>query len=131
MSLAMPGVRVLVVDDELAIRRLLVELFSFAGADVYTAANGRLALEQLDEIKPDLVVLDLVMPVLDGWETCRSIRRSSPVPVLLLSALDDDRTIVRGLNAGADGYVSKPFNPEVLLARARALLRRRPSATHQ
>jgi two-component system, OmpR family, response regulator ResD len=131
MSLAMPGVRVLVVDDELAIRRLLVELFSFAGADVYTAANGRLALEQLDEIKPDLVVLDLVMPVLDGWETCRSIRRSSPVPVLLLSALDDDRTIVRGLNAGADGYVSKPFNPQVLLARARALLRRRPSATHQ
>jgi two-component system, OmpR family, response regulator ResD len=124
----MRGVRVLIVDDELAIRRLLVDLFSFAGAEVYTAANGRLALEQFKAVEPDLVVLDLLMPVLDGWETCRSIRCFSPVPVLLLSALDDNRTIVRGLDAGADGYVSKPFNPQVLLARARALLRRSSSA---
>jgi DNA-binding response OmpR family regulator len=124
MSRALCGARVLVVDDEPSIRRLLVDVFTFAGAEVYTAANGRLALQEFGAVKPDLIILDLLMPVLDGWETCRSIRRSSPVPVLMLSALDDNRTIVRGLDAGADGYVSKPFNPEVLLARARALLRR-------
>jgi two-component system, OmpR family, response regulator ResD len=124
MNGAMQGIRVLVVDDEPAIRRLMVDIFTFAGAEVYTAANGKLALQQLGDVKPDLIILDLLMPVLDGWQTCRSIRRSSPVPVLLLSALSDDRTIVQGLQAGADGYVSKPFNPQVLLARARALLRR-------
>jgi two-component system, OmpR family, response regulator ResD len=124
MNGAMQGIRILVVDDEPAIRRLMVDIFTFAGAEVYTAANGKLALQQLGDVKPDLIILDLLMPVLDGWQTCRSIRRSSPVPVLLLSALSDDRTIVQGLQAGADGYVSKPFNPQVLLARARALLRR-------
>jgi DNA-binding response OmpR family regulator len=126
----MKGARVLVVDDESSIRQLLVDVFTFAGAEVFTAANGQLALQQLGTVQPDLIILDLVMPVLDGWETCRSIRRASPVPVLLLSALTDAPTIVRGLNAGADGYVNKPFNPQVLLARARALLRRRPAPRH-
>jgi DNA-binding response OmpR family regulator len=130
MNGAIRGARVLVVDDESSIRQLLVDVFTFAGAEVFTAANGQLALQQLGTVQPDLIILDLVMPVLDGWETCRSIRRASPVPVLLLSALTDDPTIVRGLNAGADGYVSKPFNPQVLLARARALLRRRPAPRH-
>jgi DNA-binding response OmpR family regulator len=128
MSRAVCGARVLVVDDDPSIRQLLADIFTFAGAEVYTAANGRLALEELVAVKPDLVILDLLMPVLDGWETCRSIRYSSPVPVLILSVLDDERSIVNGLNAGADSYISKPFNPEVLLARARALLRRRPIA---
>jgi DNA-binding response OmpR family regulator len=130
MSGAIRGARVLIVDDEASIRQLLVDVFTFAGAEVFTAANGQLALQQLGTVEPDLVVLDLVMPVLDGWETCRSIRRASPVPVLLLSALTDVSTIVRGLNMGADGYVSKPFNPQVLLARARALLRRWPAIGH-
>jgi two-component system KDP operon response regulator KdpE len=113
---------VLIVDDEEAIRRLCV---ASLGGDYRTveAPDGRQALRLLYEHRPDLVLLDLRMPVMDGWETLRRIRDLTAVPVIILSAHGEDNAVVRGLNAGAQDYVVKPFSPVQLLARVRATLR--------
>jgi two-component system response regulator MprA len=117
--------RILVVDDEPALRESVARSLRFEGFSVSTAADGVEALDQLHRVRPDAVVLDVMMPRLDGLETCRRMReRGDRTPVLVLTARDAIRDRVAGLDAGADDYLVKPFAYEELLARLRALLRR-------
>jgi DNA-binding response OmpR family regulator len=126
--------RVLVVDDDDDIRGLVVQLFSRAGYAAAGAESGRAGLRTMYQAPPDLVVLDVEMPDLDGWQTLERIRDLSDVPVLMLTARTGELEKVRGLKAGADDYVTKPFGRQELLARAEALLRRsegrRPAETN-
>jgi DNA-binding response OmpR family regulator len=123
--------RVLVVDDDDDIRFLLEELLRGAGYGVLTARDGRDALRTFHAEPADLVVLDLSMPELDGFETLERLRDLSDVPVILLTARAGEIDKVRGFRGGADDYVVKPFGRQELLARIEALLRRTPQATHQ
>jgi DNA-binding response OmpR family regulator len=120
----MSRARILVVDDEVDIRELLRELLSRAGYDVEMAEDGRAGLRALFGARPDLVVLDVNMPGLDGWQTLERMRDVSEVPVLMLTARAGELEKVRGLTRGADDYVTKPFGRQELLARVQALLRR-------
>jgi DNA-binding response OmpR family regulator len=125
-----PVRRVLVVDDDDDIRLLLEQLLSAAGYQVQTAQDGRAALRAFHASPTDVVVLDLSMPELDGFETLDRLRDLSDVPVILLTARSGEIDKVRGFRAGADDYVVKPFGRQELLARIEALLRRAPEATH-
>jgi DNA-binding response OmpR family regulator len=116
--------RVLVVDDEADIRLLLRELLERAGYTVDEASDGRTALRNLFANAPALVILDVTMPEMDGYQTLERIRDLSDVPVLMLTARSQELEKVRGLTAGADDYVAKPFGRQELLARVQALLRR-------
>ena len=116
--------RVLVVDDDADIRMLLRELLERAGYHVDEAENGKVALRNLFANAPALVILDVTMPDLDGYQTLERIRDLSDVPVLMLTARTQELEKVRGLSAGADDYVAKPFGRQELLARVQALLRR-------
>jgi DNA-binding response OmpR family regulator len=120
----MKGSRILVVDDDLDVRGLIRELLERAGAQVREAGGGRDALRQLYDVRPDLIVLDVTMPDLDGWATLERVRDMTEVPVLMLTARDGELEKVRGLKGGADDYVTKPFGRQELLARCEALLRR-------
>ena len=122
--------RVLVVDDDDDIRLLLEQLLQGAGYAVETAQDGRAALRVFHTNPCDLVILDLSMPELDGFETLERIRDLSDVPVILLTARSGEIDKVRGFRAGADDYVVKPFGRQELLARIEALLRRAPEPTH-
>lgn len=117
--------KVLFADDEPSFRRLVRMFLEHERFSVLTAASGTEALELLGK-HPDVavVILDVMMPQRDGWETCRAIREFSDVPILMLTALDDERNEVFGLRNGADDYIAKPFGRELLVARVRALLRR-------
>jgi len=124
---------VLVVDDEPAIVEIVRDYLADAGYRVSTARSGDEALRQVRSIIPDLVVLDLGLPGVDGLDVAREIRRTSPVPIIMLTARSDEADRVAGLELGADDYVVKPFSPRELLARVRAVLRRgqsEPSAHH-
>ncbi len=118
---------VLVVDDDTDVRTLVAELLTRAGYTVSEAPNGREALKLLFDERPDLVLLDISMPELDGWGTLERIRELSDVPVVMLSALGAELEKVRALRAGADDYVTKPFGRQELLARVESLLRRAPA----
>ncbi len=123
--------RVLVVDDEPNIRELVQVALTFHGCSVVTAAGGADALRQAEAVRPDLIVLDVVMPDLDGFEVCRRLRAGgNEVPVIFLTARDTSSDTVTGLAIGGDDYVTKPFSVEALVARVRAVLRRaaRPAA---
>src|SRR5581483_3622512 len=126
-----PSRRVLVVDDDDDIRLLLEELLRGAGYGVVTATDGRAALRTFHADPTDLIVLDLSMPELDGFETLERLRDLSDVPVILLTARAGEIDKVRGFRGGADDYVVKPFGRQELLARIEALLRRAPQSTHQ
>jgi two-component system KDP operon response regulator KdpE len=119
--------RVLIVDDEPNIIATVAPLLRARGYDVFSAMSGRMALDAVDRDKPDLVVLDLGLPDIDGVEVCRRVRESSSVPILVLSARGAEGDKVNALDAGADDYVTKPFGAEELLARIRAALRRAES----
>lgn len=123
-ELGMKRSSVLVVDDEEDVRGLIRLLLERAGLDVTEAGSGREALRRLHQVHPDLVVLDVTMPELDGWQALERIRDLSDVPVLMLTARAAELDKVRGLKAGADDYVTKPFGRQELLARVEALLRR-------
>jgi DNA-binding response OmpR family regulator len=125
----MTAARVLVIDDDSDIRALVAELLKRAGFSVEQAENGRAGLRALHKTPPDLVVLDVSMPDLDGWQTLERIRDVSEVPVLMLTARGDELERVRGLKAGADDYVVKPFGRQELVARVQALLRRTTPGT--
>jgi DNA-binding response OmpR family regulator len=127
----MNAARILVVDDEPDIRRLVGELLRRAGHDVVEAENGRAGLRALHASPPDLVVLDVSMPEMDGWQTLERIRDLSDVPVLMLTARGNELERVRGLQAGADDYVTKPFGRQELVARVQALLRRAAARTSE
>ena len=116
-----PGL-VLVIDDDADIRGLVAELLGRAGLSVEQAEDGRSGLRALHQTPPDLVVLDVSMPDMDGWQTLERIRDVSAVPVLMLTAKAQESDVRRGYDAGADAYVKKPFSPADLSARVRELL---------
>ena len=118
------SIRILVVDDEPAILATMAPLLRSQGYEVVTALAGRAAIEAAERDHPDLVVLDLGLPDIEGVEVCRTIRRDQAVPIIVLSARGAERDKVAALDAGADDYVTKPFGTEELLARIRAALRR-------
>jgi len=120
----MNGARILVVDDDDDIRGLLRTLLERAGAIVHEAPNGRDGMREFHAHRPDVVILDVSMPELDGWQMLERIRDMSDVPVLMLTARGDELERVRGLHGGADDYVVKPFGKQELVARVQALLRR-------
>ena len=122
--------RILVVDDAPDLALVLRMQLERAGHEVITAENGRRGLRRFYEVRPDLVVLDVRMPELDGWQTLERLRDLSDVPVILLTARSGEIDKVRGFRAGADDYVVKPFGRQELLARIEALLRRAPQSTH-
>ena len=119
---------ILVVDDEPQIRRVMRATLSAQGYTILEAANGEAALEQFRRERPDLILLDINMPGVDGLETCRQIRATSSVPIIVLTVRSSEKDKVHSLDAGADDYVTKPFGMEELLARIRAALRRTSSA---
>ena len=119
-----PSARILLVDDELSIQRTLAPLLRSRGYDVEVAGTGADALRLAKEHPPDLIVLDLGLPDLEGSEVCRRIRATETMPIIILSARGNEADKVAALDLGADDYVTKPFGPEELLARIRVWLRR-------
>ncbi|MDP1713818.1 MAG: response regulator transcription factor [Anaerolineales bacterium] len=115
---------ILIVDDEPKIVRLARDYLEKNGFRVVTAADGPSALTTARREKPDLIVLDLMLPVMDGREVCKILRRESDLPIIMLTALAEEVDQVTGLEIGADDYITKPFSPRALVARVRALLRR-------
>jgi DNA-binding response OmpR family regulator len=116
--------KILVVDDEPAIVELISYNLIQAGYQVVTAKTGPEALEKAGKIKPDLIVLDIMLPQMDGFDVCSQLRKSSVTPVLMLTAKNEEIDKILGLELGADDYLTKPFSPRELLARIKALLRR-------
>jgi len=122
---------VLVVEDEAHVRELVSYTLQGAGYRVVAVDDGESALLEASRLAPSLIVLDVRLPGIDGWEVCRRIREQSNVPILILTALTEDESLVRGLRLGADDYLGKPFSPVVLAARVQALLRRAGTTTVQ
>jgi DNA-binding response OmpR family regulator len=120
----MSGNRVLVVDDEDHILELARLYLAREGYQIETVSDGALALARFGQVKPDLVVLDIMLPNVDGLTICREIRKQSQVPIIMLTARDEVTDKVVGLELGADDYLTKPFHPQELVARAKALVRR-------
>lgn len=118
------GKIILAVDDDPVLLRLITSTLTLAGANTFSAPNGETGLQSFQTLSPDMVIIDLMMPGMNGYELCIHIRQISNVPILMLTALDSDAQIVKGLQCGADDYVVKPISPEVLIARIEALLRR-------
>ena len=116
--------RVLVVEDDRTINDALVERFRAEGYDVAQAFDGPSAVERARELAPDVIVLDVMLPGFDGHEVCRRVQAERPVPVLMLTARDDEADILVGLGVGADDYLTKPFRMREVVARVAALLRR-------
>ncbi len=121
------GKHILVVDDDRNLRKIIQTNLELAGYDVSTAPNGEDALKLLDSMQPDLVVLDVMMPIMDGYEVARRIRRhpsNTHVPIIMLTAKSEVEDKLAGFDAGADDYITKPFGPQELLARVKAKIRR-------
>ena len=116
--------KVLLIEDEARIREVVADYFEQDGWEVHEADNGLDALEWLDTLQPELVILDIMMPRMDGFEVCRQVRTRSGVPIILLTAKSADQDKVLGFELGADDYVTKPFSPKVLIARANSLMKR-------
>jgi two-component system OmpR family response regulator len=116
--------RILVADDDPHIREVICFALEKAGMQVHPASDGAAALKQFERVQPSLIVLDVGMPQMDGLEVCRQIRRTSDVPILFLSARDEEIDRILGLEMGGDDYVTKPFSPRELVARVNAILKR-------
>jgi DNA-binding response OmpR family regulator len=116
--------KILIVEDETALLDTLVRNLSQQGYSVETAQDGQMALEVFHKNAIDLVVLDLMLPIINGFEVCRSIRQESTIPIIMLTAGDSESNRVTGLEIGADDFLSKPFSMQELNARIKALLRR-------
>src|SRR5512141_463294 len=126
MESKMP-IKLLVIDDDTAVTDLLSLLLRSQGFEVFATNNSAEGLNMVREIGPDLVVLDLMMPEMDGWEVCRSVRQFSQVPIIILSALNDPSMIASVLDAGADDYLTKPTPSRVLIAHINRLVHRNGS----
>ncbi len=122
--------KLLLVEDEIRIRELVSDYFIQNDWEVLEADNGRDALVWFDSLLPDLLILDIMMPAMNGFEVCREVRGKSAVPIILLTAKSTDDDKIYGFELGADDYVTKPFSPKVLVARANALMKR-VEGTHQ
>ena len=121
----MEQLKILVVDDEARMRKLVKDFLSVKGFTVLEASNGEEAVDLFFEQKDiALIILDVMMPKMDGWETCRTIRKYSQVPIIMLTARSEERDELQGFNLGVDEYISKPFSPKILVARVEAILRR-------
>ena len=118
--------RVVVIDDEAPTRWLLALLFRERGAEVHLAGDGQRGLRMVGELRPDLIILDILMPGMNGWETLRLLRETTDVPVVVLTSTGTNEDVARCLDAGADDHVVKPFNKDVLMARCWAAVRRYP-----
>jgi len=115
---------VLIVDDDEKLVQLLKTYFDKEGFITYTANDGLVALQEVRQRKPDIMILDLMLPGMDGWDVCRKIRRDNDLPIIMLTARDEESDRLVGLEIGADDYVSKPFSPKEVVARAKVILRR-------
>jgi two-component system OmpR family response regulator len=120
----LPEHKILVVDDERRIVDIVKAYLERDGYRVIAAYDGRAALDAVKAEKPDLIVLDLMLPEVNGWDVCRRVRKESETPVIMLTARDDTTDKIVGLELGADDYVTKPFDPKELVSRVRAVLRR-------
>lgn len=120
--------KVLIVDDEMRMRRIITDYLRIKGYETVEAADGVEALERFATEKPDLVLLDVMMPRMDGWEVCRHIRETSQVPVIMLTARGEEEDELQGFSLGADEYIAKPFSLKILLARIEAVFRRSAAA---
>jgi len=116
--------KILLIDDDTDLLHLASLLFKKAGAQIFTAHDGLEGISKLFTCNPDLIILDVMMPGTNGFEVCQRIRQVSNAPIIMLTALNDEQDMLRGLESGADDFLTKPFNPDVLLARAKAVLRR-------
>jgi len=121
----MEQLKILVVDDEARMRKLVKDFLSVKGFSVVEASNGEEAVDIFFEQKDIvLIILDVMMPKMDGWETCKTIRKYSQVPIIMLTARSEERDELQGFDLGIDEYISKPFSPKILVARVDAILRR-------
>lgn len=126
----MDVVKVLMVDDEARMRKLVKDFLGIKGYTVVEAGDGEQAVDIFFQDKDiSLVILDVMMPKMDGWEVCRTIRRYSQVPIIMLTARSEERDELLGFELGVDEYISKPFSPKILVARIEAILRRRSTST--
>jgi DNA-binding response OmpR family regulator len=116
--------RVLIIDDDADLRQLVSMLFKKAGAQVFTAQDGLDGFSKLFTCDPHLVILDIVMPKVNGFEVCQRIRKVSDIPIIMLTSLNHEKDMLQGLESGADDFLVKPFSAEVLIARAKTILRR-------
>lgn len=123
-ELLMAQYSVLIVDDDVKLVKLLQTYFDKDGCLTYTASNGLDALLAVRDCKPDIMILDLMLPGLDGLEVCRRIRKNNDIPIIMLTARDEELDRLVGLEIGADDYVTKPFSPKEVVARVKAILRR-------
>ena len=121
----MDKLKILVVDDESRMRKLVADFLNREGFSVLEAGDGLEALDIFyDQKDIALIILDVMMPKMDGWETCREIRKNSKVPIIMLTARSDERDELQGFELGVDEYIAKPFSPRILVARVSAILRR-------
>lgn len=120
---------ILIVEDELRIRILLKDYFRKDGFKIYEAGDGEEALKSFSDNNIDLVILDIMMPKIDGFEVCKTIRSVSNIPIILLTAKEEEEDKLKGYDLGADDYVTKPFSPKVLVAKVKALLKRTENST--
>lgn len=116
--------KILIVEDEPTILRVIKAYFEKSNYDVYTSTDGMKALEIFEQVQIDLIVLDIMLPGLDGFEVCRIIRSSSSIPVIMMTALGDETNMLRGYSLKVDDYITKPFSPKVLVAKVNNLLSR-------
>jgi two-component system OmpR family response regulator len=123
--------KILVVDDEKKIIEIIQAYLERGGYQVISAVDGKTALAMAHSRHPDLIILDLMLPEISGWDVCRMIRKESDIPILMLTARDEVTDKIVGLEMGADDYVTKPFDPKELVSRVRAILRRVESKTGQ
>ncbi len=126
--------KILIVDDEKDVREILYFNLSQEGYTVHTAENGKKALKIIEKEKPQLIILDVMMPIMDGYETCKKIRtlpENKDTIIVFLSARNEDYSQITGFEAGGDDYITKPINPKVLLSRIKALLKRYKSITEE
>ena len=121
----MENIKILVVDDESRMRKLVRDFLTREGYTVLEAGDGMEAMDVFYEDKDiALIILDIMMPKMDGWQVCREIRESSKVPIIMLTARSEERDELQGFELGVDEYISKPFSPKILVARVNAILRR-------
>ena len=117
-------ITVLLVEDELTLAMIIKDTLEENGFTIHTASDGEEGLHLFFELRPDVLVADVMMPKMDGWQVCREIRQNSKVPIIMLTAKSEERDELLGFDLGVDEYISKPFSPKILVARVEAILRR-------
>ena len=120
----MDKIKVLLVEDEQTLAMIIKDTLEENGFTIHTASDGEEGLHLFFELRPDVLVADVMMPKMDGWQVCREIRQNSKVPIIMLTAKSEERDELLGFDLGVDEYISKPFSPKILVARVEAILRR-------